>query len=48
MSNICRVSGDPLELVVDFGRQPLGNGFLNQEDFKNEYFLICNVVLMKK
>ena len=38
MSNICRVSGDPLELVVDFGRQPLGNGFLNQEDFKNEYF----------
>ena len=37
-TSLCRVSGNPLTKVIDFGRQPLGNGFLNQDDFKNEYF----------
>ncbi len=33
----CRLTGDPLELVLDLGRQPLGNGFLAQPT-PNEYF----------
>ncbi|WP_320667860.1 class I SAM-dependent methyltransferase [Prochlorococcus sp. MIT 1307] len=34
----CRISGDPLEEIIDFGLQPLGNGFLTKEDFQDEYF----------
>lgn len=34
----CRISGKPLVKVVDFGRQPLGNGFLLPEQFPSEYF----------
>jgi len=33
----CRVSGQPLEVVVDFGLQPLGNGFLLPEQFPREF-----------
>lgn len=36
--NLCRVSGTPLTKVLDFGMQPLGNGFLESKDFKDEYF----------
>lgn len=35
---LCRISGQPLTKVVDFGRQPLGNGFLLPEQFQDEYF----------
>ena len=35
---LCRVSGTPLTKVLDFGMQPLGNGFLQAKDFKDEYF----------
>ena len=35
----CRISDQPLLPIVDFGMQPLGNGFLNQEQFEQEYFL---------
>ena len=35
---ICRVSGQPLTKVADFGRQPLGNGFLEPSSFDGEYF----------
>ena len=34
----CRISGLPLRKVLDFGMQPLGNGFLEKKDFMNEYF----------
>ncbi len=34
----CRISNKPLNLINDFGNQPLGNGFLDKQDFKNEYF----------
>lgn len=34
----CRISGEPLVEVVEFGRQPLGNGFLTPTAFANEYF----------
>lgn len=35
---LCRISGEPLVKVVDFGQQPLGNGFLLPEQFAGEYF----------
>jgi 2-polyprenyl-3-methyl-5-hydroxy-6-metoxy-1,4-benzoquinol methylase len=39
MKNVrCRVSGLPLVEVVDFGQQPLGNGFLRREEVPDEYF----------
>ena len=38
MTTLCRVSGTPLTKVLDFGRQPLGNGFLEAKDIKDEYF----------
>jgi methylation protein EvaC len=34
----CRASGEPLEVVLDLGRQPLGNGFLTGERFQDENF----------
>ena len=33
----CRLTGEPLDLVLDLGRQPLGNGFLS-EPTSDEYF----------
>ena len=36
--NICRVTGERLTKVVDFGLQPLGNGFLEPSLFTEEYF----------
>jgi len=35
---LCRISGKPLAKVLDFGRQPLGNGFLTPSQFSSEYF----------
>jgi SAM-dependent methyltransferase len=34
----CRISGSLLTKVVDFGLQPLGNGFIEPSEFKKEYF----------
>ncbi len=34
----CRISGSPLELVLDLGLQPLGNGFLLPNQYADEYF----------
>ena len=36
--NLCRVSGAPLTKVLDFGMQPLGNGFLEANVLGQEYF----------
>ena len=38
MEKICKVSGNTLIEVMDFGKMPLGNGFLPKSDFDNEYF----------
>jgi len=35
---LCRINGTPLTRVVSFGSQPLGNGFLLPEQYKDEYF----------
>lgn len=37
-SNNCRVDGSTLTPVLDFGRQPLGNGFLESNQIEKEYF----------
>ena len=34
----CPICGSTVEPVVPFGRMPLANGFLRQEDFRSEYF----------
>lgn len=34
----CRLSDTALEVVLDLGKQPLGNGFLIPEQFEAEYF----------
>jgi methylation protein EvaC len=36
--NRCKISREPLIELVDFGFQPLGNGFLLPEEFRQEYF----------
>jgi len=40
---LCRISNTPLTKVVDFGSQPLGNGFLDPEQFTDEYFFPMEV-----
>ena len=39
----CRISGQSLQKSVDFGRQPLGNGFLLPEQYAAEYFFPMEV-----
>ena len=34
----CKISGKKLLEIYDFGKQPLGNGFLTQRRFPKEYF----------
>ena len=34
----CRISDEKLLEVIDFGHQPLGNGFLKKTEFNQEYF----------
>lgn len=41
--NLCRVSGSPLTKILDFGMQPLGNGFLEAKDVRDEYFFPMEV-----
>lgn len=36
--NLCRISGSPLDVVLDLGRQPLGNGFRIPDDQSEEVF----------
>ncbi len=42
-TTLCRIAGTPLTKVVDFGRQPLGNGFLEPHQFSGEYFFPMEV-----
>ena len=34
----CRVSGTEIVEFLDFGKQPLGNGFINHDQKDNEFF----------
>jgi methylation protein EvaC len=44
----CRISGGELTPVVDFGMQPLGNGFLAPEHISHEYFYPMEVGFNEK
>ncbi len=46
--SICRVSGDLLTTTVDFGKQPLGNGFLRADQFSEEYFFPMTIGFSEK
>lgn len=49
MNNIlCKVSSEKLLPVHDFGKQPLGNGFLTKKDFVKEYFFDMSIGFSKK
>ena len=37
-TSTCRLSGSPLDIVLDLGQQPLGNGFLLPDQYADEYF----------
>ncbi len=34
----CRISNEPTKSIINFGRQPLGNGFLKENEINREYF----------
>lgn len=48
MTKFCRISGAPITEVVDFGLQPLGNGFLEPGAFEGEYFYPMSVGFSEK
>jgi methylation protein EvaC len=39
----CSICSGELIQVLDFGQQPLANGFLDEEEFENEFFYHLNV-----
>src|SRR5262245_53667103 len=39
----CLICNASIEPFIDFGRQPLGNGFLSPQDFAGEYFFPMRV-----
>ena len=43
MINNCRISGGKLTTFLDLGLQPLGNGFLTQQEFDTEFFYNLSV-----
>lgn len=45
---LCRISGDPLVEVIDFGMQPLGNGFVESQTPSQEYFFPMKVGFCEK
>ncbi len=47
-NNYCRISGSFLTKVIDFGDQPLGNGFLDSHQFTDEYFFPMEVGFSEK
>ena len=47
-NNICRVSGKSLEHIIDFGNQPLGNGFTNIESVGKEFLYNMSVGFCQK
>lgn len=46
--SICRITGETLKSFLDFGSQPLGNGFLYAKDFSKEYFYPMEIGFSEK
>jgi 2-polyprenyl-3-methyl-5-hydroxy-6-metoxy-1,4-benzoquinol methylase len=41
--HLCRISGTPLTKIVNFGKQPLGNGFIDLDSIQDEYFFSMEI-----
>ena len=39
----CKITQKKIEPFMSFGKMPMANGFLNKEDFKNEFFFDLSV-----
>ena len=39
----CLICGNPIDPFMSFGKMPIANGFLNKEEFKEEYFFELQV-----
>ena len=39
----CLICGNPIDPFMSFGKMPIANGFLNKEEFKEEYFFEMQV-----
>ena len=39
----CKISNKPISPFMNFGKMPLANGFIEQKDFKNEFFFNMEV-----
>ena len=48
MVNNCRLSNLKLKKIFDFGKQPLGNGFLKKSDFNKEFFFRMEIGFCKQ
>ena len=39
----CKITGKKTKKIIDFGKMPIANGFLNKKDFTGEYFFNLGV-----
>ena len=39
----CKITNEQIRPFMSFGKMPLGNGFLNEDAFKTEYFFEMEV-----
>ena len=44
----CFISGEIIEPFMSFGPMPIANGFLNEDQFDNEYFFEMEVGFSEK
>ncbi len=44
----CKVCNGEMHKVIDFGKMPIANGFLNRKDFDNEYFYNMSTAVCKR
>ena len=45
---LCKVTGEKIKPFMSFGKMPIANGFLNQRNFKKEFFFDLEVGFSKK
>ena len=44
----CKISGLEIKPFMSFGKMPIANGFLNEKEFKKEFFFNMQVGFSKK
>jgi methylation protein EvaC len=48
MSNYCKITNQKTKKIIDFGKMPIANGFLNKKNFKKEFFFNLSVSFSEK